>query len=107
MTPASYPQRHQEMLLSILDLEKVTVDDIMVPRNDIYGIDINDDWKTITRQLTNSPHTKVLLYRDKIDDAVGFLHARDALHLVVKGSWIKQPCCVVFARFTLFPRRHR
>nr|VUD27361.1 Hemolysins-related protein containing CBS domains [Salmonella sp. NCTC 7297] len=45
-------RRNQDMLLSVLDLEKVSVDDIMVPRNEIIGIDINDDWKSIERQLT-------------------------------------------------------
>ena len=48
-------RRNQDMLLSVLDLEKVSVDDIMVPRNDIVGININDDWKSIVRQLTHSP----------------------------------------------------
>ncbi len=80
------PQRHQNMLLSILDLETVTVDDIMVPRHDIYGVDINHDWTSITRQLINSPHTKVLVYQDSIDHAVGFIHARDALQLVMKDK---------------------
>ena len=76
------PQRHQEMLLSILDLETVTVDDIMVPRNDIYGIDVNDDWDNIVTQLISSKHTKVLVYRDSIDEALGFIHARDTMGLV-------------------------
>lgn len=83
------PQRHQDMLLSILDLDKVLVEDIMVPRNDIYAIDINDDWKSIVRQLVHSPHTKALLYRDNIDDVVGFLHARDALRLLAKEQFNK------------------
>jgi Mg2+/Co2+ transporter CorB len=48
-------RRNQDMLLSVLDLEKVSVNDIMVPRNEIVGIDINDDWKSIVRQLTHSP----------------------------------------------------
>ncbi len=78
------PRRHQEMLLSILDLEKVTVEDIMVPRSEIIGIDINDDWKVILRQLSHGQHTRVLLYRDSMDDAVGFIHARDALRLLTK-----------------------
>lgn len=47
-------RRNQDMLLSVLDLEKVSVNDIMVPRNEIVGIDINDDWKSIVRQLTHS-----------------------------------------------------
>ncbi len=49
-------RRNQDMLLSVLDLEKMTVDDIMVPRSEIIGIDINDDWKSILRQLSHSPH---------------------------------------------------
>ena len=48
-------RRNQDMLLSVLDLEKMTVDDIMVPRSEIIGIDINDDWKSILRQLSHSP----------------------------------------------------
>ncbi|GAA3708551.1 CNNM domain-containing protein [Oceanisphaera sediminis] len=86
---ALIPRRHQDMLVSILDLEKVTVDDIMVPRNEIYGIDVTQDWKTISRRLMQSPHTKVLLYRDNIDDALGFIHARDALRLLAKDELSK------------------
>ncbi len=86
---AMIPQRHQDMLLSILDLEKVTVDDIMVPRNEIIAIDINDDWEILLRQLRNISHTKVLLYRDTIDDAVGFVHTRDALRLLLKEQFDK------------------
>ena len=83
------PQKHQEMLVSILDLEKVTAEDIMVPRSDIYAIDINNDWKIIQKKLTHSQHTRVLLYRDKIDDAVGFMHVRDALRLLAKNQFTK------------------
>ncbi|MGO1246500.1 MAG: HlyC/CorC family transporter [Oceanisphaera sp.] len=86
---ALIPRRHQDMLVSILDLEKVTVDDIMVPRNEIYGIDVTQDWKSISRRLMQSPHTKVLLYRDNIDDALGFIHARDALRLFAKDEFSK------------------
>ena len=86
---ALIPQRHQEMLLSILDLEKVTVEDIMVPRSDIYAINVNDDFKFINRQVIQSPHTRVLVYRDTIDDAVGFIHLRDALRLQSKEQFSK------------------
>ena len=86
---ALIPRRHQDMLVSILDLEKVTVDDIMVPRNEIYGIDVTQDWRTISRRLMQSPHTKVLLYRDNIDDALGFIHARDALRLLAREEFSK------------------
>lgn len=83
------PKRHREMLISILDLERVTAEDIMVPRADIMAIDINDDWKIIQKQLTHAQHTRVLLYRDSIDDAVGFVHVRDALRLLSKDQFSK------------------
>ncbi|GAA0853562.1 HlyC/CorC family transporter [Aliiglaciecola litoralis] len=86
---AMIPQKHQDMLVGILDLEKVTAEDIMVPRSDIVSIDINDDWKDIQRQLVNAQHTRVLLYRDSIDDAVGFVHMRDALRLLSKDQFTK------------------
>ncbi|NMH64778.1 HlyC/CorC family transporter [Shewanella salipaludis] len=86
---ALIPQRHQEMLLSILDLEKVTVEDIMVPRSDIYAINMNDDFKNINRLVVQSPHTRVLVYRDTVDDAVGFIHLRDALRLQSKEQFSK------------------
>ncbi|MCE9685316.1 CNNM domain-containing protein [Shewanella sp. AS16] len=86
---ALIPQRHQEMLLSILDLEKVTVEDIMVPRSDIYAINMNDDFKNINRLVVQSPHTRVLVYRDNIDDVVGFIHLRDALRLQSKEQFSK------------------
>ncbi|MGF1911131.1 CNNM domain-containing protein [Vibrio kasasachensis] len=80
------PSRHQDMLVSILDLENVTVNDIMVPRNEITGIDINDDWKSIVRQLTHSPHGRVVLYRDQIDEAVGMLRLREAYRLMLEKN---------------------
>jgi len=86
---ALIPQKHQDMLVGILDLEKVTAEDIMIPRSEIVSIDINDDWKDIQRQLINAQHTRVLLYRDSIDDAVGFVHMRDALRLLSKDQFSK------------------
>jgi len=86
---ALLPKRDQSMLVSILELEKVTVEDIMIPRNELHGIDINDDWKVIQKQLTQSNHTRVLLYRDSIDDVVGYFHMRDALKLLSKNQFTK------------------
>ncbi|MFU2058262.1 HlyC/CorC family transporter [Avibacterium volantium] len=86
------PSAHQEMLLSILDLEKVTVDDIMVPRNDIGGIDIDDDWKAIMRQLNHSAHSKVVLYKESMDENVlGILRVREAYRLMLdKNEFTKE-----------------
>ncbi len=86
---ALLPERDQNMLVGILDLENVTVEDIMIPRNELVGIDINDEWKKIQKQLTQANHTRVLLYRDNIDDVVGYVHMRDALKLVSKNQFTK------------------
>jgi len=83
------PKRDQGMLVSILELEKVTVEDIMIPRSELQGIDINDDWKVIQKRLTQANHTRVLLYRDTIDDVVGYIHMRDALKLLSKNQFTK------------------
>ena len=81
--------RDQDMLVSILDLENVCVEDIMIPRNELVGIDVNNDWKKIQKQLTHSNHTRILLYRDNIDDVVGYIHVKDALKLVSKNQFTK------------------
>lgn len=79
------------MLLSILDLENVTVEDLMVPRNEIAAINVNDDWKSIVRQLSHSAHGRIVLYRDTIDEVVGMLRVREAYRLMMdKNDFSKE-----------------
>ena len=81
------PTEHQEMLVSILDMEKVTVEDIMVPRNDIGGIDIDDDWKAIMRQLTGAAHARVVIYKGNMDkNVLGMLRVREAFRLMLERN---------------------
>lgn len=78
------PSTHKKMLLSILDLEQVSVDDIMVPRNEICGIDLDDDWKSIMRQLKHTAHGHILLYKDNLDKGIlGILRVREAFRLML------------------------
>lgn len=81
--------KQQNMLVNLLDIENIKVEDIMVPRNEIFALDINSEWKDIQRALANAQHTRLLLYRDNIDDAVGFIHVRDALRLLAKDDFCK------------------
>lgn len=83
-------KQHRDLLLGVIDLEKVSVDEIMVPRSDLYAIDINDEWEDIKRQVTNTPHTRVLFYREEINDIVGFMHSRDALRILTKEDFTKE-----------------
>ncbi|MEE8528301.1 MAG: HlyC/CorC family transporter, partial [Gammaproteobacteria bacterium] len=76
---AFIPKRHRQMLLGILDLTKVTVEDAMVPRSDIDGIDLDDDWDEILDHLIHTRHTRLPVYRESLDDLVGVLHVRKLL----------------------------
>jgi len=69
------------MLISILDLEKVTVDDVMVPHNEIIGIDLDDEPDEIERIITQSKHTRLPVFRDNIDKVIGILHMRRLANL--------------------------
>jgi len=82
---AMIPGRRQEMLINILDLEKVTVEDIMVPRNEITGVDLDDDWEAIMEQLTNSAYTRLPVYHEHIDNIVGVIHLRRVLPSLRRG----------------------
>ena len=68
--------RYQQMLLSILDLEKVTVDDVMVPHNEIVGIDLANEIAEIEAIISRSEHTRLPVYEDNVDNVVGILHLR-------------------------------
>jgi len=68
--------KYRSMLISILDLEKVTVDDVMVPHNEIVGIDLDDSNEEIVAVIEKSEHTLLPVYRDNIDNVVGLLHLR-------------------------------
>ncbi len=80
------PSRHQAMLLSILDLEKVRVEHIMIPRNEVIGIDLDDDPQTILSKLSNAQHTLLPIYRSDMDNVQGIFHTRNlAKVLTYKG----------------------
>ncbi|MEX0385608.1 HlyC/CorC family transporter [Spiribacter onubensis] len=87
---AMIPQRHQRMLLSILDLDKATVDDIMVPRNEVVGIDLGDDWSRITEQVAGSEYTRLPVFEGGIDNIRGVLHVRRVLTAMLDGELTRE-----------------
>jgi Mg2+/Co2+ transporter CorB len=70
------PTRHRQMLLSILDLEHVTVNDIMIPRQDIASINVDDSWEDVLDQLRNTPHTRLPLHEGELDNLIGIVHMK-------------------------------
>ncbi len=81
--------RYRKMLVSILDLEQVTVDDVMVPHNEIVGIDLDDELDDITTIIQNSEHTRLPVYRDNIDNVVGLLHLRRLANTINSDGFSK------------------
>ena len=75
------PQNRQNMLLGILDLERVTVDDIMIPRNEVTGINLDDDLESIISLLTNTTHTRLPVFRTDINQIEGIVHMRQIARL--------------------------
>ncbi|MGB8711675.1 MAG: HlyC/CorC family transporter [Onishia taeanensis] len=83
------PRRHQAMLLSILDLENVTVNDIMVPRHEVVGIDLEDELESILAQIRTSQHTRVPVFKGDINNIIGMLHLRNAARFLSKNEVTK------------------
>jgi Mg2+/Co2+ transporter CorB len=80
------PNEHQRMLVNILDLEQATVDDVMVPRGEIIGIDLNEEWDEVLSQLTQTIYTRLPVYREDIDHVEGFLHIRTIITKLTRGG---------------------
>ena len=80
------PDDHQRMLVNILDLEQAVVDDVMIPRQDIVGIDLDGDWDAIMLLLTQSVYTRLPVYRESIDQVEGLLHIRSVIGKLAHGE---------------------
>ena len=80
------PARHRQMLLSILDLGQVTVNDIMIPRQEISAIDVQDNWDEILDQLRQTPHTRLPVYDGELDKLLGILHMKRVAQELARGT---------------------
>ena len=86
-TSGLIPDSHRDMLISILDLERVSVNDIMVPRNDIVGIDLEDSWNDTLKQITKLSHTRIPIYSGNIDNLLGITQLRKILPLLMDNEF--------------------
>lgn len=76
-------RRYQNMLLSILDLSKLKVDDVMIPRHEILGVNLDQSWEEIVKQINQFPHDWLPVYKENINSVVGVLYTRDILKLLL------------------------
>lgn len=78
------PARHRELLINIMDLVQVSVDDIMVPRNEVYGINLDNTDQEILLKIQSTAHTRLPVWRNDINNIIGVLHMR-SISRVVNG----------------------
>ncbi|AIT63646.1 HlyC/CorC family transporter [Coxiella burnetii] len=81
---------YQQMLLRVLNLGQMTVEDVMVPRKRIHGIDIRDDWHKIVEVLLTSEHDYLPIYRENIDRVIGLLNLRRVMQLLSQQQLTKE-----------------
>lgn len=74
------PREHQRILVNLLELEDITVDDVMTPRSQIEAIDIEDDPERLRQQISTSHHTRLVVQQGSPDNLLGVLHVRRVLH---------------------------
>jgi Mg2+/Co2+ transporter CorB len=84
------PRRYRRMLLSVLELEQVTVEDIMVPRNEVVGIDLDDAWDDIVQQLAGSQYARLPVFRESLDHVEGYVHLRRMPRLLLRDSFTRE-----------------
>jgi Mg2+/Co2+ transporter CorB len=87
---AMIPKRHKKMLLSIFDLADATVEEIMIPRNELEGIDLEQPLDEIMLQFQNSYYTRLPLYDGAIDNIVGIIHIRSAMQAITQEGFSKK-----------------
>ena len=81
------PRKHQKMLLNLVDIERIAVNDVMIPRNQIEALDINASMEILREQLATCHHTLLPVYENELDNIIGILHVRRALSLMQREEF--------------------
>ncbi|ACX96600.1 HlyC/CorC family transporter [Halothiobacillus neapolitanus] len=80
------PDQHQELLLSVLNLEQGQVEDIMIPRADIVGIDISAPWEEVLEQIKHLSYSRVPVYKGSVENTIGVITVRRLFGPLMDGS---------------------
>jgi len=78
------PKQYRIMLSSVLGMEELIVEDIMIPTSEIIGIDVNMDYENATKIIRSTEYTRLPVYKDSIDNMIGVLHLKDS-HTFLKN----------------------
>lgn len=85
-TEGLLPKEHQGMLIRMLDLERAQVEDVMIPKQDIFGVDVTEPWIDVVDAFTHSQHTRIPLFQHNIDNLIGVVHVRDIMQLLLADN---------------------
>ena len=83
------PKFYEDMIVNMLDLEKVKVEDAMIPRSEIIGVNIDEDIEKISKEILNYQHTRIPIYKNELSSLQGFLHKRRVIKMLVDGDITK------------------
>ena len=86
----SLADKNPEMLVNILELENVSVEDIMIPKHEVVGLDLKNPWDTIVNQLKNCEYTRMPVYEGHLEYVRGFIHMRDVARLLTNNELTKK-----------------
>ena len=89
-TAGKMPIEYQSMLLGILDLNQVSVDDVMIPVHEIFGINIDQPFELIREQIATSSHDWVPIYEENLSSVIGVLHMRELTHVLIKEGSLSE-----------------
>jgi Mg2+/Co2+ transporter CorB len=84
------PKKHTSILLNLLDLEAVTVSDVMTPRSQLESIDLDDPMDVVTQRISTSYHNKLPVYEGEINKILGVLHVRKVVALLAEGPLTRE-----------------
>jgi Mg2+/Co2+ transporter CorB len=84
------PKKHQSILVNLFDLESITVDDVMVPRNQIEAIDLDAPLEELLQQILTAHHRRLLVYRGQLDEIIGTLRVRQVLNIAQQDELTKE-----------------
>ena len=84
------PKNHEDMIVNMIDLEKVKVEDAMIPRNELVAVDIEDDLEKISKKILNCKHTRIPIYKKELNKLLGFLHKRKVINMLIEKEITKE-----------------
>jgi len=87
---ATATEDRQQMVQALLSLERSTVEDIMVPRNEVVGIDLRSDWDEVIDQLARTPHTRLPLYDGDLEKVIGVVHMKRVANELATGRLTRE-----------------